>query len=496
MRYSGMHSSFCQLGMAGVVLAWLLASSALAQPAPPASPAPVPTTKLAAAPTSAVPLASCVTSQCHADVKDYKIVHGPVNVNACDACHKLSDEKNHKFVLARPKEQICTFCHKMELSAPVVHKPVQTGDCLPCHNPHGGNTNKTLRSGPMNQVCSQCHKDVVGDKKMVHGPVAAGACEACHQPHAGQFPKLLVAEGKELCFSCHKEMSDQMKKVQTVHKPVADGDCSQCHDPHASDYPKQIKAPALELCTNCHEHEKIKVKATESTHKHSVVTDKQACLNCHTAHGGSVAKLMKAQPLNVCLNCHDKPIKTAQGQVVASVIEVKDPAQTKHGPIQNGNCSGCHEVHGSEVSRLLAKPYPEVFYQPFLVDKYDLCFGCHDQQLVLMEQTKGLTNFRNGDRNLHFVHVNKADKGRSCRACHETHASRQPFHIRDSVPYGNWRLPINYTKTDTGGSCSPGCHKPFTYDRVRPQIPVTLPVAPSDPATPATPAGPTASIPN
>ena len=391
MRNAGMQWSIFRLPLSGLVLAWLMVSSGLAQIAPvppqPAASSPAPVTN-AAAPTTATPLANCVTSQCHADVKNYKIIHGPVNVNACDACHKLTDEKTHKFELARPKTEICTFCHKMDLAAPVVHKPVQTGDCLPCHNPHGGNTVKTLRGGSMNQVCSQCHKDVIGNKKVVHGPVAAGACEACHKPHTAQYPKLLIAEGRQLCLTCHKEMSEQMKKAQVVHKPVADGECSQCHDPHASDFPKQIKAAPLQLCTSCHEHEKIKIEATESAYKHSVVTDKQACLNCHTAHGGSVAKLMKAAPLMVCLNCHNKPQKLADGRAAASVAEVLDPNEMKHGPIRDGHCSGCHMVHGSDISRLLAKPYPETFYQPFAVDKYDLCFMCHDQQLVLAAADK------------------------------------------------------------------------------------------------------------
>jgi len=64
--------------------------------------------------------------------------------------------------------------------------------------------------------------------------------------------------------------------------------------------------------------------------------------------------------------------------------------------------------------------------------------------------------------------VNKADRGRNCRACHETHASADPRHIRESVPYGNWKMPLNYKMTNTGGSCAPGCHKAFTYDRENP----------------------------
>lgn len=420
----------------------------------------------AAAPNHAVAAKDCVTSECHANVKDYKVLHGPVNVNACDACHKLTDEKAHKFTMLRSAQETCTFCHKMDLSQPVVHKPLTSGDCLPCHNPHGGPTGKFLRGESMTKLCVQCHKDPAAGKHMVHGPVAAGACEACHQPHAASYPKLLVAEGKALCYSCHKEMSDQMKNVRVAHKPVVQGDCSQCHDPHASDFTKQTKAAPLQLCTGC--HEPIRKAATEATHKHSIVTTDQACLNCHTSHGSSIAKLMKNEPQKVCMSCHTKEIKVDKTRIVASVAEINDPNQIKHGPIQQGNCSGCHDVHGSNLSRLLNKPYPDAFYQPFDVEKYQLCFSCHDQQLVLLDKTKGLTGFRNGERNLHYVHVNIAERGRSCRACHETHASKQPLHIRDSVPYGNWKLPLNFSRTATGGSCSPGCHQPYAYDRDKP----------------------------
>lgn len=424
----------------------------------------------AAAPTQVVAGKDCVTSQCHANVKNYKVVHGPVNVNACDACHKLTDAKQHRFSMVRPANETCTFCHKMDLqNKPVIHKPMITGDCLPCHDPHGGSTGMFLRGASMSQVCAQCHKDVVAGKKMVHGPVAAGACEACHQPHAADYPNLLVAEGKKLCFGCHKEMADQMKTVRVTHKPVVEGECSRCHDPHASNFVKQTKMPPAELCTSCHEHDAIKKVATDSKFKHSVVTADQACLNCHTSHGGSIAKLMKDEPLKLCMSCHSKEIKVDKAHVVPALTDLNDPKRIKHGPLEQGNCSGCHNVHGSEVSRLLTKEYPAAFYQPFELEKYALCFSCHDKQLVLQEQTKGLTGFRDGQRNLHYVHVNIADRGRSCRACHETHSSKLPLNMRESVPYGQWKLPINFERTAKGGSCSPGCHRAYGYDRDTPK---------------------------
>jgi predicted CXXCH cytochrome family protein len=286
-------------------------------------------------------------------------------------------------------------------------------------------------------------------------------------------------------------MKDQIAKAKFQHKAVQQ-DCVTCHDPHASNYTMQIRQPPLQLCTSCHEHDKIKQAAMNSKHQHDVVTKDNACLNCHTAHGGDLAKLMKAEQVKVCLKCHADPIDRGKGvKPVASVKEVLDPKLYKHGPAADGTCGGCHAVHGSDVSRLLKKDYPEVFYQGFALDKYDLCFGCHDKQLVLSEKTTGLTNFRNGDTNLHFLHVNKSDRGRSCRACHAVHASANPMHIRDSVPYGSWNMPINYKRGEDGGTCTPGCHKSFTYDRKTPvnyeePAPVSPTTSPAQPAAPAT----------
>jgi hypothetical protein len=79
--------------------------------------------------------------------------------------------------------------------------------------------------------------------------------------------------------------------------------------------------------------------------------------------------------------------------------------------------------------------------------------------------TTTLTKFRNGDQNLHYVHVNKDERGRTCRACHEVHAAKQKHQIRDAVPYGHtgFMLKVNFTPTATGGSCARTCHITRSY---------------------------------
>ncbi|MCC6680309.1 MAG: cytochrome C [Phycisphaeraceae bacterium] len=416
-------------------------------------------------PTTAIAPDSCVTAECHANVKDHAVLHGPVNVNGCDACHTLTDAAAHSYQPARPANELCLFCHQVDLSgAKVVHEPMKTGDCMGCHDPHGGADRTSLKSGSVSDLCNSCHAGMTAGKSTVHGPVAAGACDACHTSHVSDNTGLLKVAGKDLCLGCHMEMKQQLTQVQFVHQPLTDGDCTACHDAHASNNKMMILKQPMQLCTDsCHAD--VKHAVTQAKFKHSAVTENDACANCHNAHGSDLATLMLDQPVNICLKCHEKPVTTPSGQTIAAVNQVIAPKLIKHGPVADGSCGGCHNVHGSDVDRLLIKPYPDTFYASFSVENYELCFTCHEQERVLDRSAKGLTNFRDGDLNLHFVHVNKDPRGRSCRACHETHASTNPLHVRESVPYGNWSLPINFVKSDTGGSCSPGCHQPFAYDR-------------------------------
>ena len=54
----------------------------------------------------------------------------------------------------------------------------------------------------------------------------------------------------------------------------------------------------------------------------------------------------------------DKAVKKEQGETIrAAVGEIADPKQFKHGEIRDGQCGGCHEVHGGKRAFLLAKPY-------------------------------------------------------------------------------------------------------------------------------------------
>ncbi|MHC5113343.1 MAG: cytochrome c3 family protein [Planctomycetota bacterium] len=416
-------------------------------------------------PTGPVAADSC--AQCHGDVTAHDAVHGPVAVNACDACHRVDSVEDHTYSLAREGAALCTFCHDVDLEAPVIHEPLTTGDCMGCHDPHGGTDTKLLKAPSVDAMCQSCHEGVGTDKAHVHGPVAAKACAACHQPHASQHAGLLNAPPRDLCLSCHVTTQTQLETMRVVHGPVA-VDCMACHDAHATDHPLMLHDEPQKLCLSCHESIRHAVE-TAST-QHSVVTTDRQCLNCHDAHASDHPRVLRTDMKSLCFECHDKEIELPDGKKLANMKAIVEGGTSLHGPVAQSNCAACHMIHGGENFRLLVQEYPPEFYAPFAEERYALCFSCHDRQLVFDERTTALTNFRNGDVNLHYLHVNREKKGRTCRACHETHASRSDKHIREKVPFGSggWELPIGYEATDTGGSCAPGCHKPYAYDRVEP----------------------------
>lgn len=299
-------------------------------------------------------------------------------------------------------------------------------------------------------VCLKCHSEVRRDK-FVHNPVADGECVSCHQPVAGKkHPDekgsvTLIEQGAKLCYNCHDDKG--VKKF--VHGPAASGDCTACHDPHKSPNRMQLKSTGAALCLMCHE-DKFKQK-----HTHPPVAAGD-CTACHDTHQSDYRMQLKKPGAQLCFDCHDPEM--VEGESV-------------HPPVAAGDCIGCHQPHGSRFSKLLKREFPEEFYLPYNPDNFALCFECHSREMVEDRRTDTLTGFRNGDRNLHYLHVNRLDKGRSCKVCHEPHASSQAKLIKVKVSgFGKWEIPIKYTRTLTGGACMVGCHKPRAYDRVRPVI--------------------------
>lgn len=393
----------------------------------------------------------CVIKNCHSEMLSKQFIHGPVAAGACLICHSQIEGKDHDFELIAEDEELCFGCHdkKREMMMEEhLHTPVSEGLCTECHDPHQSDYQYNL-IGQAADLCYNCHDELMFQMEFIHGPVGVGDCVVCHNPHASPNEKQLNYSIDEICFTCHKEKKEIMDK-QHIHKPVFEK-CTNCHNPHSNKTRYMLDSKVPQLCFGCHQNIEENIN---TSHKHPPAAEGQ-CLKCHDVHSSNNPRMFQKPLQELCFSCH-----TEMEQFMSS-------KEFKHGPVIDGDCSACHNPHGSDNWRILRKYFPSEFYKPFVSSNYALCFECHPENKVLLEKTTTVTDFRNKDINLHFVHVNKKVKGRSCRACHQVHASNQERHIRESVPFGNigWELPIKYTKYDDGGKCVVGCHAPREYHR-------------------------------
>jgi predicted CXXCH cytochrome family protein len=297
-----------------------------------------------------------------------------------------------------------------------------------------------------------------------HAPFAAGDCSICHERNDAKNPGKLTKAGNELCLMCHDEFQPILARKHP-HAP-AQASCTSCHNAHDAREPKLLHAESSALCLGC--HDAVKKVAEGAPVKHKALTQGKKCLACHNPHGANVEKLLVQLPFDLCVSCHSVDgMKDASGKTLTNFKKWLDENKEWHAPVAAKDCSACHQPHGSDHFRLLVADYPAEFYASYDPKNYELCFTCHNGDVAKNAQTTTLTGFRDGSRNLHFVHVNKVDRGRTCRACHEVHASKQSHQIRDGVPFGakGWTLKVGYTKTPNGGSCTKTCHDTKTYDR-------------------------------
>jgi predicted CXXCH cytochrome family protein len=297
-----------------------------------------------------------------------------------------------------------------------------------------------------------------------HAPFEAGDCSICHVSANPRSPGALTTSGNALCYTCHDEFQEILRRPYQ-HPPAAES-CLNCHNAHNS---REKGLLHTELATGCKDcHRQVKEVAETSRVKHGALEQGAKCANCHNPHGTSVEKLLIQLPFDQCVNCHAvDDVKDHQGVVLTNFKKLLEENRVWHAPVQAKDCSACHRPHGGDNFRLLVAEYPASFYSPYDRKNYALCFGCHNEKVVSEPETLTLTNFRDGSRNLHYLHVHKDVRGRTCRACHEVHASNQQRHIRAGVPYGptGWILKVNYTRTRTGGSCSKTCHDTKSYER-------------------------------
>lgn len=206
-----------------------------------------------------------------------------------------------------------------------------------------------------------CHRGE-GQGAATHDPVLHGECRSCHKGGAAGHPDregeeftLNFGGGEALCYSCHSDLRDVMKKAISIHPPAADGECLFCHIAHSSDFDNLLRF---------------------------------------------------ALP--------DDPSR----------------GNPRRMPFESGN--------------------------------FALCWECHDVYGVLMQKTMTKTAFRSRGDNLHYLHLS-GEKAYTCMACHPAHYSESEGLVGRRSAWGEDF--VNFTLSEGGGSCAPGCHVPRSYQR-------------------------------
>ena len=177
------------------------------------------------------------------------------------------------------------------------------------------------------------------------------------------------------------------------------------------------------------------------------------CKSCHMPlienHPKKAVKNFKQAQETMCIACHDE------------MVDKKNP----HEAIKVGKCTVCHNPHAAARNSYLGNGYTSRPFINYDTEAYALCFSCHKRELLRFADTSFATGFRDGEKNLHYLHVNKQKNGRNCNLCHKIHNSSRPKLIAEKVSFGKWQMPLHFTQDENGGSCTPGCHKPVKYGR-------------------------------
>ena len=248
---------------------------------------------------------------------------------------------------------------------------------------------------------------------------------------------LIVIISYSVFLSC--STTESIKTIPITDNNISKQSCinNECH--YKINKGKFTHAPAVEgKCNLCH------ISKSKEHPDYDNVNDFKA----------------KAKENELCFSCHEKLYK--------SITYV---TQTHfHSPLKQGKCTACHDPHTSKYKGLLKKYLHEKFFLKFKVEYFELCWECHNKDIVLEPVVEKITDFRNGNVNLHFKHVNRAPKkGNNCKRCHEPHSSAQPKLIKPFVPFDRTYLLMcttnRFTKTDSGGNCETSCHKRKYYDR-------------------------------
>jgi predicted CXXCH cytochrome family protein len=318
------------------------------------------------------------------------------------------------------KGVLCLKCHETfqeTISRPFIHPLLKTGDCSGCHDPHTS-SHADLLIAETRDLCFGCHKEILPEKAAsAHSVVAEADCEKCHNSHGSNYRFILQKSENNLCADCHKEMMDNLNRATFKHEPVQKGKgCINCHDPHASaKWPSLLRNDTSSLCATCH---KSTDPSFARSHMNYPVVGTN-CDSCHNTHGSNRKGILfdvAHAPLaeKKCTECHEStsapdPLKTKkQGAALCRechkemVDNIFQKKRVHWAVFDKSGCLNCHNPHATAQKKLLKGSIVKV------------CGQCHSDTI---EQQKLINNTQEKEELCEPI------KKGNCISCHSPHAS-------------------------------------------------------------------------
>jgi predicted CXXCH cytochrome family protein len=173
------------------------------------------------------------------------------------------------------------------------------------------------------------------------------------------------------------------------HLPANEGACAPCHRMEANLNDLHPAKPADSPCYQCHK------RKDNSVYKHRPVSA-GACFSCHEVVTGKRKYTTPKPEQSICFLCHSTQQKLWKNKKV------------HHGPTAVGNCTVCHDPHGSD--------WPSFIY----MHPTDLCLNCHNDKKSGLHVIAGF--FAKGHPVRGDKNPLKPERPFSCAGCHNPHA--------------------------------------------------------------------------
>ena len=224
-------------------------------------------------------------------------------------------------------------------------------------------------------VCTKCHNEswdkpilaLYQTRMGVKGDPRTPGCQSCHGGSAAHLqspanaPDVVfasksknvsaAADRNAVCLNCHKA-GKRANWDGSAHESRGLA-CVDCHNVHAPEQKVLNKLTQPDVCFACHKEQRAQSRRISS---HPLATTslastaKMACSDCHNPHGSDGPKLLAKSSVNeTCYTCH---------------AEKRGPFLWEHAPVVE-DCTNCHTPHGSTNASLL-KTRPPL-----------LCQQCH-----------------------------------------------------------------------------------------------------------------------